>query len=253
MRLSSLAALPALALCLGLTAPASALDLGAMTEAERTAFGAAVRSYLLENPEVLMEAIGVLESKREADQAANDLKLLRDKADQIFNDPADWAGGNLAGDITVVEFVDYRCGYCRKAHDEVAALVASDGKIRLVMKEFPILGEDSLISSRFAIAVRQLAGDEAYKRAHDALITLKGPVDAAALAKLAGQLGVDIAAVTAAMDSEAVNGIIRANHELGSALDINGTPTFVIKETMVRGYVPLDGMRQIVEGQRRKN
>ncbi|MFN3645986.1 MAG: DsbA family protein [Gemmobacter sp.] len=245
--------LPAAALCLGLASPAAALDLSAMSDTERAAFGEAVRSYLLENPGVLMEAIAVLEQQREADGAARDLALLRDNAQAIFNSTDDWAGGNLAGDITVVEFVDYRCGYCRKAHDEVAQLVAGDGNIRFVLKEFPILGEDSLTSSRFAIAVRRLAGDDAYKQVHDVLIALKGPVDDAALSKLAAAQGLDMAAVRAEMGSEAVAGIIRANHELASKLDINGTPTFVIKETMVRGYVPLDGMRQIVEGQRRKN
>ncbi len=226
MRLLSTAAL-----CLALATPVAALDLSAMTEPERKAFGD-------------------LEQQRETDAAQRDLALLRDNADAIFNDPADWAGGNLQGDITVVEFVDYRCGYCRKAHDEVARLVETDGNIRLVMKEFPILGEDSLTSSRFAVAVRRLSGDDAYKRAHDALIALKGPVDAAALGRLAGDLGLDMARVAAEMESPAVADIIRANHELASLLDINGTPTFVIRDTMVRGYVPLDGMRQIVQGQR---
>jgi protein-disulfide isomerase len=248
MRLLSVAAL-----CLGLATPVSALDLNAMTDADRAAFGAAVRNYLLENPGVLMEAIGILEQQREADGAARDLAVLRDNAAQIFDSPDDWAGANLSGDITVVEFVDYRCGYCRKAHDEVAKLVAADGNIRLVLKEFPILGEDSLTSSRFAIAVRRLAGDDAYKRAHDALIALKGPVNAAALASLAAELGLDMAKIAVEMESPAVGDIIRANHELASELEINGTPTFVIKETMVRGYVPLEGMRQIVEGQRKKN
>lgn len=241
---------PAAALCLALATPAAALDLSAMTESERTAFGNAVRGYLLENPGVLMEAIAILEQQRETDAAQRDLALLRDNADAIFNSADDWAGGNLNGDVTVVEFVDYRCGYCRKAHDEVAQLVETDGKIRLVMKEFPILGEDSLTSARFAIAVRRLAGDDAYKRAHDALIALKGPVDASALRRLADDIGLDMAKVSAEMEGPAVAGIIRANHELASLLDINGTPTFVIRETMVRGYVPLDGMRQIVQGQR---
>ena len=240
----------AAALCLALATPAAALDLTAMTEPERKAFGEAVRSYLLENPEVLMEAIAVLEQQREQQGAARDLAMLRDNADAIFNNPADWAGGNPKGDITVVEFVDYRCGYCRKAHDEVAQLVDTDGNIRLVMKEFPILGEDSLTSARFAIAVRRLAGDDAYKTAHDALIALKGPVDAAALDRLAAQVGLPMDKLAAEMESPAVADIIRANHELASLLEINGTPTFVIRETMVRGYVPLDGMRQIVAGQR---
>jgi protein-disulfide isomerase len=241
---------PAAALCLALATPAAALDLSAMSDSERKAFGEAVRGYLLENPAVLMEAIAILEQQRETDAAQRDLALLRDNADAIFNNPADWAGGNPKGDITVVEFVDYRCGYCRKAHDEVSQLVDTDGNIRLVMKEFPILGEDSLTSARFAIAVRRLGGDAAYKTAHDGLIALKGPVDAAALGRLAAQVGLEMDRIAAEMASPAVADIIRANHELASLLDINGTPTFVIRETMVRGYVPLDGMRQIVQGQR---
>lgn len=245
--------LPALALTLGLATPTTALDLSAMSEAERTAFGAAVRSYLLENPEVLMEAIGVLEQRQQEDQASRDLRLLAEKADVIFNNPDDWAGGNPAGDITLVEFVDYRCGYCRRAHDEVAQLVSNDGNIRLVMKEFPILGEDSMTSARFAIAARRLGGDAAYKQAHDALIALRGPVDDAALGQIAAGIGLELGELKAEMESEAVANIIRANHALGADLDINGTPTFVLPRTMVRGFVPLAGMEQIVAGQRAKN
>ncbi len=240
------------ALCLGLAAPAAALDLTAMTGAERAAFGQAVRDYLLENPEVLMEAIGVLEQKREADQVTSDLKILRDNAAEIYTSPADWVGGNPEGDVTVVEFLDYRCGYCRRAWEEVEQLVETDGNIRLVFKEFPILGEDSLASSQFAIAVRKLGGDATYKRAHDALISLKGPADAGALADLAEDLGLDPQKVAAEMASDETARILRANHELAMLLQINGTPTFVVNETLVRGYVPLNGMQQIVAGQRAK-
>jgi protein-disulfide isomerase len=221
-----------------------------MTDAERTAFRAEVRAYLVENPEVLIEAMTALEAKQQADQANNDLTLLRDNAEEIFNDPASWAGGNLEGDITLVEFVDYRCGYCRKAHDEVAELVKSDGNIRFVLKEYPILGEESLVASRFAIAVRQLAGDEAYKQAHDTLIAFRGDINTETLGRLASDMGLESAAVLARMDAPEVTAVIEANHALATKLDVSGTPTFVLDRTMVRGYVPLDGMRQIVEGQR---
>lgn len=239
----------ALALCLAL--PAQAFDPSAMSDAEKSAFGAAVRSYLLENPEVLMEAIGVLEMRQQEEAMAQDLALLETNREEILNDPNSWAGGNLDGDITVVEFVDYRCGYCRKAHDEVAELVKTDGNIRLVLKEYPILGEESVISSRFAIATRMVAGDEAYKRMHDALIALRGNATAENLTALATDLGLDGAAIAAKADTPEVTAVIEANQALASRLQINGTPTFVIDRTMVRGYVPLDGMRQIVEGQRK--
>ena len=156
-----LTAATALALALTLTAPAHAFDLSQMSDAEREAFRAEIRAYLLENPEVIMEAVAVLEQRDAEKQAQADVDLIAANANALFNDPSSWIGGNPDGDITMVEFVDYRCGYCRKAHDEVAELISSDGNIRFIVKEFPILGEASLTSSRFALAVRQIAGDDA--------------------------------------------------------------------------------------------
>ncbi len=221
-----------------------------MTEAERESFRAEVREYLLENPEVLVEAMEVLQGKQDSDAANRDLAMLRDNADLIYNDPNSWVGGNPDGDITIVEFTDYRCSYCRKAHDEVAELITSDGNIRFVLKEFPILGEQSLLSSQFAIAVRQLYGDDAYKAVHDALITLRSDATPESLARVASDFGHDSDAIAARMQSPEIKAIIEANHALANTMDINGTPTFVINNTMVRGYVPLEGMRQIVARQR---
>jgi protein-disulfide isomerase len=235
------------ALGLTLALPAAA----EMTAAEREAFRAEVRAYLLENPEVLMEAIGILEERQAADAAAKDDQLVADNAAAIFDDGQSWTGGNAQGDITVVEFIDYRCGYCRKAWAETEELIASDGNIRRVIKEFPILGEESDLSSRFAIATLQLAGPEAYKRAHDALINLRGEATTETLSRLALDLGLDAGAVMARMGAPEVTAVIQANHALAQTLAISGTPTFVVQGTMVRGYVPLDGMRGIVADQRK--
>jgi protein-disulfide isomerase len=241
----------ALAATLFLSAtPALAGGLGDMTDEERAAFRDEVRAYLLENPEVIVEAMTELQLREDAAAADRDLQLLADHAAEIFQSEADWVGGNPEGDITLVEFMDYRCGYCRKAYQEVEELVKTDGNIRFVLKEFPILGEESLLSSQFAIAVRMLYGDAAYKTAHDALIALRGEATMDSLSRLAQELGHDPAAVTGKMSSDEVKAVITANHELATTLEINGTPTFVMEKTMVRGYVPLDGMRQIVEGQR---
>jgi protein-disulfide isomerase len=239
----------ALVACLMGTA-ALAGGLGEMSEAERAAFQAEVKAYLLENPEVLVEAMDVLQARQDAAAVDRDLEMMAANKDKIFNDGVSWVGGNLDGDITVVEFVDYRCGYCRKAHDEVAELVKSDGNIRFVLKEFPILGEESIISSKFAISVLQLHGNESYKQVHDALIALRGSPDADTLARLAADLGLDPAPILARMDAPEVAAVIEANHALGKTMEVSGTPTFVVDQTMVRGYVPLDGMRQIVAGQR---
>ncbi|OSQ52104.1 DsbA family protein [Marivita geojedonensis] len=235
-----------LALMLATATQASDLDFDNMSEAERTAFGAQVRTYLLENPEVIMEAVQVLEERRAAEQAQGDVQLIANNADAIFNDGYSWVGGNPEGDVTIVEFFDYRCGFCRRAHPEVAQLLELDGNIRYVAKEFPILGENSVISSRFALAVREVAGDEAYEAAKETLIALNADMDDTVLRRLADTLGLDADEVIAAMDSEDITAQLAKTRELAQALQINGTPSFVMGDQLIRGYVPLDAMQQIV-------
>ena len=232
---------------LTLALPVHAFDLGAMTDTERQIFRDEVRSYLLENPEVLREAIQVLNDREAQAEAVADLTLVQTNAEDLFQDGYSWVGGNPDGDVTMVEFLDYRCGYCRKAHEEVAELIKTDGNIRLVVKEFPILGEDSTISARFAIATLQLAGADAYEKVHNALITLRGRPNPQNLEKMADKLGLDGAAIIAAMADPAVDAVIAQNHALGQRMRISGTPTFVVQTEMLRGYLPLDGMREVVE------
>ncbi len=234
-------------------APAARADgLTAMTAAERAAFGEAVRAYLLENPEVIIEAMTELQAREERDAAKRDLQMLADNRAAIEESAGDWHGGNLQGDITVVEFMDYRCPYCHKAYQDVEALVKQDGNIRFVLKEFPILGDQSMLASKFAIAVRQLYGDDAYKAAHDALFAARGDFTEESLARLADSLDLDAARIADQMKDPAVKAVIDANYALAQTMDISGTPTFVIRDTMVRGYVPLDDMKKIVAEQRNR-
>lgn len=224
--------------------------LGTMTDDERAAFRAEVKQYLIENPEVLMEAMQVLQDRQDKLAADQDQKTLSDNKDFLFNDPDSWVGGNPDGNITVVEFMDYRCGYCRKAYAEVADLVKSDGNIRFVVKEFPILGDDSVASARFAIAMRILHGDDAYAATHDALINLRGTPDADTLGRLAVQMGYDAQPVLDMMNAEKVTAIIAANHAVAAQLNITGTPTFVVDNTLLRGYLPEEDMKKIIEKER---
>lgn len=231
---------------------ATALPLHAeMTATEREAFRAEVRAYLLENPEVLIEAMNALEMREQVAAAERDKQMLAEQAEIIFNDPASWVGGNPEGDITVVEFIDYRCGYCRKAWQEVDALVETDGNIRFVLKEFPILGEQSVLSSRFAIAVLQLHGNDAYKQAHDALLSLRADATPEALVRVAEELGLEPQPIMDRMQAPEVTKVIEDNHRLARTMEVSGTPTFVVGGTMVRGYVPLQAMQQIVAEQRK--
>ncbi|WCR09441.1 thioredoxin domain-containing protein [Paracoccus stylophorae] len=225
--------------------PTFAFDISAMSEQEKSAFGDAVREYLMANPEVLIESINVLEERRAADAAINDQELVASNRDAIFDDGHSWIGGNPDGDLTMVEFIDYRCGVCRQFNDEVHDLVEDDGNIRLILKEFPILGQDSDNSARFAIAVKQIAGDAAYMQAHDALIALRGPATIEALKKIADRIGVDADKVVNTMNTEPVTAVLRENHQLAERMAIQGTPTFVIGDELLRG-VPAAGLTATV-------
>ncbi|WP_207102386.1 DsbA family protein [Paracoccus shandongensis] len=232
--------------------PALAFDISAMSEAEKAAFGDAVRDYLMANPEVLVESINVLEERRAASEAESDVALVASNRDAIFNDGHSWIGGNPDGDVTMVEFIDYRCGYCRKFNEQVHDLVEGDGNIRLILKEFPILGPDSETSARFAVAVKQIGGDGAYVQAHDALMAMRGAPSPEALKAIAAEIGVDGDEVLNSMNTESVSAVLRENRQLAERMAIMGTPTFVIGDTLLRG-MPADGLEPAVAAARAGN
>ncbi|MTH63678.1 DsbA family protein [Paracoccus shanxieyensis] len=228
------------------TLPAMAFDPASMSDAEKAAFGSAVRDYLMENPEVLVEAINGMEARRMADEAKNDKLLVEQNKDAIFNDGKSWVGGNPDGDITLVEFVDYRCGYCKRVNPELEELIQSDGNIRFIIKEFPILTAESEMAARFAVAVQQVSGPEAYKKVHDALMSLNGPVNLQSLTTIAEAAGADAKAAIDQMNGEEVQEVLRANKQLAQGMNIQGTPTFIINGEMLRG-IPQVGMKAAVE------
>ena len=226
--------------------PAMSFDIQSMSDTEKAAFGEAVREYLMANPEVLIESINVLEERRAADSAQNDQTLVAANRDAIFDDGHSWIGGNPDGDLTIVEFIDYRCGVCRRFNDEVHKVVEEDGNIRLIVKEFPILGQDSEASARFAVAVKQIAGDDAYRKAHDELIALRSSASIEALTGVAEKIGVDADEVINTMNTEDVTAVLRENHQLAERMAIQGTPTFVIGDELLRG-VPQAGLTKSVQ------
>ncbi len=238
------------ALCLATALPASATDIDAMTDGERDAFRAEVRAYLLDNPEVLMEAIAVLEERRAQDAAQADVALLENYGEEIFNDGFSYVGGNPDGDITVVEFLDYQCSFCKRAFPAVEELIAGDGNIRFIVKEFPILGDASVLGSRYAIAVKNLYGDDAYKTIHDELMLLRGGLTPQTLVRLSEDQNFDHDDIRAEMDNEDITRIIDANRDLAARLQIQGTPSFIMGDTFVRGFLELNQMRQVIASER---
>ncbi len=234
-----------------LAMPAQAAGLTDMTPAERKAFRAEVRAYLLDNPEVLMEAIGILEKRQKAQKAQSEGDLIAANAKAIFQDGYSWETGNPDGDVTLVEFTDYRCPFCRRIHKEVRDLVRKDGNIRFVVKEFPILGKDSEISTRMAIATLAKAGPAAYEKLADFLITFNGKMTPKTQRAILTRFQLDANTIMDYMDDPAVTAMIGANHALAARLRINGTPTFVLRDRMIRGYVPPAKMREIIRESRK--
>lgn len=229
--------------------PATAFDPAAMSDTEKAAFGAAVRDYLMANPDVLVEAINVLEARRVADESKNDKLLVENNKAALFDDGHSWVGGNPEGDITLVEFFDYRCGYCKQVNPQLEQLMQSDGKVKVILKEFPILTAESELAAKFAVAVQQVSGPEAYKKVHDALMANRGPVNLETLGKLAEDQGLDRKAVLDRMNGEEVMAVLRANKQLAEAMSIMGTPTFIINGEMIRG-VPGAGLQGAVDAAR---
>ena len=216
------------------------------TDAEREALHGEIRAYLLAHPELLQEMVGLLEQKQQAATAENDRGLVATNADEIFDDGFSWVGGNPEGSFTLVEFLDYQCGFCRRAQPDVTELLKSDGDIRLIVKEMPILGPGSELAARAAVATMVTEGAEKYAALHEKLMTIEGGITDVSLDQALGEVGLDPVAVRAAMQDPEVDRRLGATRDLAEKLAIAGTPTFVFDNQMVRGYLPLDAMRSLV-------
>lgn len=237
----------ALASSLTLSTPLQAFDISDMSTSEQAAFGNAVRNYLLENPQVILEAVDKIEQQQASAEAARDDALVAQYLSELQDDGFSWVGGNPDGDITIVEFMDYRCGYCRRAAPEITKLLEDDSNIRLVIKEFPILGEASLIASRFAVATKQVAGDDAYKAIHDALIAMRGEPNDVTLRRIANGLDLDADAIFAQMDTSDVTNTLTRTRALAQNMQISGTPSFVLDQELLRGYLPAAQMQLMIQ------
>lgn len=220
-------------------------DLGNLTGAERTALRAEIRAYLLDNPEVILEAIDILEQRRTLATASADEQLVAANRKALLDDGYSYVGGNPDGDVTMVEFLDYRCGYCKKAHPEVKQVVESHPNLRYVVKEFPILGPDSLAAGRMALASLQVDGDK-FSELHDQLMSFEGQLTEQVAYRIARDLGYDIAELKDLAASDEITEQVQRNYALAQALGIQGTPGFVIGDQVIRGYVPAEQLAEAI-------
>ena len=229
-----------------------AMDINNLTNADRKVLQKEIRRYILENPDIIFEAADIVRKREAALEVQEDEELIQSNFKEIFYDDYSYVGGNPDGDITIVEFVDYKCSYCRKAAEIVRKLIAEDGNIRFVVKEFPILGEASLVSSKFAIAVKNIGGPEKYKVAHDILLALTAEPTEIYLRRIAKELELNPEELFEAMQSDLVTQEIDQTGELAQKLQISGTPTFILGDQFLRGFVPLEILSKAIQSERTK-
>jgi len=230
-------------------APARPLGAAEITPEQRKAIEAIIHDYLMQNPEVLIEALREAEAKANSDADIKAAQVLRDRRHEVFDDPATPVGGNPQGDVTVVEFFDYRCPYCKQVHPAIQKLLDQDPKLRFVYKEFPVLGEQSDIAAHAALAAK-LQGK--YEPLHNAMMAAKGQITEEVVYRLAGSVGLDVDRLKRDMTDPEIDRALSANRSLAKALDLRGTPGFVIGDHIIPGAVDLDALKTMVADARKQ-
>jgi protein-disulfide isomerase len=210
-------------------------------------FGQRVRDYLLRHPEVITEALQVLEQRRRAAEAEALKRALATRRDELLRDPDAPVAGNPSGSVTLVEFFDYNCPYCRRVAPTVSGLIEDDADLRVVYKEIPILGPDSRFAARAALAARK---QDRYVSFHDALMQAQR-ADQYSVMAIARQVGLDVERLERDMADPAIEAAIERNLELANALGITGTPSFVIGDSVVPGAVDRKTLETLIDQARR--
>ena len=201
---------------------------------DRKAVEGIIRDYLLANPEVLLEVQQALEAKQKEEQKVAQLGVIKDNRDKIFNSATDGIVGNPNGKVTIVEFFDYNCGFCKHAIEDMKAITAAEPELRFVLKEFPILGPDSQKASVVSMAFHKMM-PEKYAEFHNQLLGGHGRASEAAAIKIAVSLGADEAKLREGMKDPSINDIFNETYDLANKLAITGTPSYVIGDEVVFG------------------
>ncbi|MBP2230722.1 protein-disulfide isomerase [Azospirillum agricola] len=246
---SALLALPVMAMAFSPAAMAQSQP-AAMDDAQRTAIETVVRDYLMKNPEIILQAVEALQQREKLAEAERAKKALADNQKALTRNPADPVAGNPQGDVTVVEFFDYQCGYCKAVQADTERLIKDDPKLRFVFKELPILGPASVIASKAALAAR---AQGKYLEFHNALMAQRGQLDEDVVLRLAKSVGLDTDRLKKDMESREVLSVIAANQALAEQLGIRGTPGFVFGDELVPGAIKLDDMKRLVAAARAKS
>ena len=234
-----------LILSLGAATPAFSGTEDTLSEKQRQEIEKIVHQYILDNPKVILDAVAHMQAREEAAKEEQARKTLVSSRELLLNDPDTPVGGNPSGDITVVEFFDYRCGYCKQVYPSIKKVINGDENIRYVYKEFPILGPESVDASKAALAISRIDASK-YQAYHDILMTSRGTLTKSKLLKFAANVGIDPKAVEKEMASPEIEKIIHKNYDLAQSLNISGTPAFVIGNQVVPGAVDYATLKKMI-------
>ncbi len=212
-------------------------------DAEKTAIESVVKEYLLEHPEVIRDALQELERRSAQAEKERQKNLISDNRDLLINEKYSFTTGNKDGDVTVIEFFDYNCPYCRQALKDIVKLMGEDKNVKVVLKEYPILGEASQQASLAALAARKQGK---YMEYHTALLSAKGRINNEAIETIAKQVGLNVETLKTDMASEEIKGILQKNIDVGIKLGINGTPTFIFNDQVIPQVLPFEAMKTLV-------
>ncbi len=233
------------AIVLALAGAPSAGQAQSFSTAQRGEIETIIREYLIAHPEVLQEAMAELERRQAAAEAEKHRTDIKSHADAIFSSPHQVVLGNPQGDATMVEFFDYNCGFCKRAMADMLDLLKNDPKLKVVLKEFPVLGPGSVEAAHVAVAVRmQDPTGKKYLDFHLKLLGGRGQADAARALAVAKELGFDMARLEKDSKSDEVTATLAENFHVADLLGLNGTPSYVIGSEIVVGAVGLQGLRE---------
>ena len=215
--------------------------------AQKTELGGIIKDYLIKNPEVLRDALAELDKRQKAEETAARQKVVTDQAGKLFASNYQVVVGNPKGTATLVEFFDYNCGYCKKALDDIVKLMKTDPNLRVVLKDFPVLGPGSVEAAQVAGAVRNQFKGEKFFDFHQKLLLSRGQVGKAQALAVAKELGADMDKLAKDMESADVRSGIEEVMQIADQLNLTGTPSFVIGQDVVVGAVGYDEMKSKVD------
>jgi protein-disulfide isomerase len=223
----------------------------ALTEKDRSDIETIIKEYLISHPEVLREALDALEKRQAQDEQDKQRKVIASNGKLIFDSPRGPVFGNPQGDVTLVEFFDYNCGYCKRAMQDVMQLAKEDPKLKVVFKEFPVLGPGSVDAAKVAVAVRMQDKGGKYIEFHRRLLGQRGEANKERALAAAKDAGFDVARIEKDMQSEEVAATLKESMQLADSLGLTGTPTFVVADELVIGAQGYEALRTRIDAARK--